>query len=127
MLPLVRRIVEDAVHDYVRWQDRVREFEVASLRSSPDRPDQVATELESDAQRLAKNIEGYLREIAELGVQMKSIDNGIVDFPGELDGRPIMLCWQLGEQSVNHWHDVESGFAGRQPLVPELIPHYNFN
>ena len=54
MLPLVRRIVGDAVRDYWRWQDTVREFEVASLRSSADQPDEAAERLQVEATRLAK-------------------------------------------------------------------------
>ena len=49
MLPLVRRIVSDAVRDYWRWQDKVRDFEVAALRSSPDQPDEVAEQLQGEA------------------------------------------------------------------------------
>lgn len=120
MLPLVRRIVEDAVRDYVRWEDRVREFEVASLRSTVDRPDQLAVALEADVQRLAEALEGYVGEIRELGVEIKSLESGIVDFPGEMEGRSVCLCWSIGEERVSHWHEREAGFAGRLPLPPEF-------
>lgn len=126
MLPLIRRIVEDAVRDYFRWQDRVREFELASASTSLDSPDPLAKELEKDVQRLAECIDGYVHEIQQLGVQLKSIDSGIVDFPAELDGRPIFLCWQLGENSVEHWHDADGGFSGRRPLTAAMIPEYTF-
>lgn len=126
MLPLVRRIVEDAVREYVRWQDRVREFELASVQSTVDHPDLIALELEQDVQRLAESIDSYVHEIQQLGVQMKSLDNGIVDFPAELDGRPILLCWQLGEGSVEFWHEAEGGFSGRQPLTSQMIPQFTF-
>jgi hypothetical protein len=126
MLPLVKRIVEDAVRDYVRWQDRVREFELASVRSTVEHPDPIADELEKDVQRLAESIDGYVKEIRQLGVQMKSIDSGVVDFPSELEGRPILLCWQLGEESVDHWHEPEGGFAGRQRITTAMIPQYTF-
>jgi hypothetical protein len=126
MLPLVRRIVEDAVRDYIRWQDRVREFELASVRSTVNNPDPIALELESDVQRLAENIDGYVHEVQQLGVQMKSMESGIVDFPSTIDGRPILLCWQLGEESVEHWHEVGGGFSGRRPLTSDMIPEYTF-
>lgn len=126
MLPLVRRIVEDAVRDYVRWQDRVREFELASVRSTVDHPDPVAVELEIDVQRLAESIDSYVHELRQLGVQMKSIDAGIVDFPSEIDGRPVLLCWQLGEESVEFWHEDNGGYSGRQPLTGRMIPQYTF-
>lgn len=126
MLPLIRRIVEDAVRDYTRWQDRVREFEIASLRTSADHPDTIAAELESDVRRLAENIDSYVHEIGQLGVYMKSIDSGIVDFPAEMDGRRIFLCWHLGEESVEYWHDVGSGFTERQRLTGRMLPQFTF-
>lgn len=126
MLPLVRRIVEDAVRDYIRWQDRVREFELASVRSTVEHPDPIAEELEKDVQRLAESIDSYVHEVTQLGVHMKSIDSGIVDFPAELDGRPILLCWQLGEDSIEFWHEASGGFAGRQPLTRQMIPQFTF-
>lgn len=119
MLPLVKRIVSDAVRDYWQWQDTVREFEVAALRSSPEQPDQTAEELQAKATKLAEEIDGYMVELQKLGVLFKGFDTGLVDFPGEIDGRPVLLCWQLGEESVQYWHEESAGFIGRQPL-PEL-------
>ena len=120
MLPLIRRIVGDAVRDYWRWQDVVREFEIAALRSSPEHADDTAERLQDEATRLAKDIDGYMGELAELGVMFKGFDTGLVDFPGELQGRRILLCWQLGEDKVRFWHEEDAGFVGRQPL-PELV------
>jgi len=120
MLPLVKRIVSDAVRDYWRWQDTVREFEVAALRSSPRQPDEAAEQLQAKATRLAEEIDGYLGELQKLGVLFKGFDTGLVDFPGEIDGRPVLLCWRLGEESVQYWHEESAGFIGRQPL-PELL------
>ncbi len=115
-LPLVRRIVGDIVKDYWRWQDKVRQFEAAALLRTIDRPNEDADRLEQEAQQIARDIDGYVVEIRQLGVQMKGLDTGLVDFPGEVNGRPVLLCWQLGEESVQYWHDEEEGFAGRQPL-----------
>lgn len=121
MLPLVKRIVSDAVRDYWRWQDSVREFEVAALRSSPYKPDEAAEQLQAEATRLAEEIDGYLGELQKLGVLFKGFDTGLVDFPGEIDGRPVLLCWQLGEESVQYWHEESAGFIGRQPLSELLV------
>ncbi|MDO8502651.1 MAG: DUF2203 domain-containing protein [Gemmatimonadaceae bacterium] len=115
-LPLVRRIVSDAVRDHWRWQEKVREFEEVALTRRVDEPNGEADRLESEAQQLARDIDGYLTEIRQIGVQMKGFDTGLVDFPGEVDGRPVLLCWQLGEESVQYWHEEDAGFAGRQPL-----------
>ena len=115
-LPLVRRIVGDVVRDYWRWQEKIREFEEVAANRTVGEPNEDADRLEQEAQQLARDIDGYVAEIRELGVQMKGFDTGVVDFPGEIDGRPVLLCWQLGEESVKYWHEEDAGFAGRQPL-----------
>jgi hypothetical protein len=56
-------------------------------------------------------------ELETLGVQLKDYARGLIDFPSMRDGRVVLLCWQLGEgDQIEWWHDVEAGFAGRQPL-----------
>jgi hypothetical protein len=56
-------------------------------------------------------------QLEELGVQIKDYGRGLIDFPSLRDGRVILLCWQLGEgDQLEWWHDLEAGFAGRQPL-----------
>ncbi len=114
MLPLVRRIVSDAVRDYWRWQEKVQEFEEVAANRLADEPNDDADRLEREAHAIAREIDGYIMEIRELGVEMKGIDSGLVDFPSEINGKPVLLCWQLGEESVQYWHDREAGFAGRQ-------------
>jgi hypothetical protein len=57
-----------------------------------------------------------LAEIQELGIVVRDIDRGLIDFPALVDGREIYLCWQLDEGGISWWHDLESGFGGRQPL-----------
>ena len=115
-LPLLRRIVSDAVRDYWRWQEKVREYEEIAGNRKVGQPSEDADRLEQETQQLARDIDGYIAEIRELGVEMKGIDTGLVDFPAELDGRPVLLCWQLGEESVQYWHEENAGFAGRQPV-----------
>jgi hypothetical protein len=56
-------------------------------------------------------------EISELGIQLKDPARGLIDFPSLRDGKVVLLCWQLGEgDSVQWWHDTDSGFAGRKPI-----------
>jgi hypothetical protein len=57
-----------------------------------------------------------IAEIDAIGVQVKDIEGGLLDFPCRLDDRVVLLCWRMGETSIEHWHAVESGFQGRQPL-----------
>ena len=120
-LPLIRRIVSDAVRDYWRWQDKVRQYEEVAANRVVGAPNEDAERLERETAQLARDIDGYVAEIRELGVEMKGFDTGLVDFPGEVDGRPVLLCWQLGEESVLYWHEEDAGFAGRQPLPSSIL------
>jgi len=71
---------------------------------------------EQEAERLSREIDKLLEQIHALGCELKDVDRGLIDFPARREGRRIYLCWQLGEEKVAFWHDVQSGFAGRQPL-----------
>ena len=57
-----------------------------------------------------------LAEIDSIGVQVKDLDIGLLDFPCEVDGSVVLLCWRMGERSITHWHSTEEGFAGRKPV-----------
>ncbi len=57
-----------------------------------------------------------LSMLQDLGCELKDLDQGLVDFPSYRDGQLIYLCWKRGEERISFWHDIESGFAGRQPL-----------
>ncbi len=72
--------------------------------------------LEHDLRRLRQDIGERLEFVQALGVHVKDLDEGIVDFPTRMFGRDVYLCWHLGEQQVAHWHDIEAGYAGRQRL-----------
>jgi hypothetical protein len=57
-----------------------------------------------------------LAEIDEIGVQVKDLEQGLLDFPSVMDGKTVLLCWKLGEKEIGYWHTEEDGFAGRKPL-----------
>jgi hypothetical protein len=118
-LPLVRRIVQDIVDEYARWQEMVKSLDV--LAASSARGTAEIARLQQDIQQAARTIDGYVRELTELGIEMKGLDVGLVDFPGEIGGRRVYLCWRLGEPAVSHWHELDAGFAGRQPLAPNMV------
>jgi hypothetical protein len=120
-LPLVRAIVQDIVDLYRDVRDR--EQLLNSLRrgttSKPQQGDpyseeveQIRTELEKDVEKL----EGFVEELAELGVDFKDPTMGLVDFPSFLNGQEVYLCWKLGEPAVEFWHTHDAGFQGRQKI-----------
>lgn len=63
-----------------------------------------------------QRVKDALAEIDSIGVQVKDLDIGLLDFPCEVDGQTILLCWKLGEKNITHWHGVQEGFAGRKPI-----------
>jgi hypothetical protein len=118
-LPLVRRIVQDIVDEYARWQEMMKSLDV--LAASSVRGNSDIARLQQDIQQAARTIDGYVRELTELGIAVKGMDVGLVDFPGEIGGRRVYLCWRLGEPAVSHWHELDAGFAGRRPLAPNVV------
>jgi hypothetical protein len=67
--------------------------------------------------KLLSGLSSLTGQLDALGVQIKDYGRGLIDFPSLRDGRVVLLCWQLGEgEQVEWWHDVDAGFAGRQPL-----------
>lgn len=68
------------------------------------------------AEALVDDLNERLGRINQWGVELKGVDEGLVDFPSEREGRVVCLCWRLGEDRIAWWHEREAGFAGRQPL-----------
>ena len=120
-LPLVRKIVEDVVQQHRRWRETILELDLVASTAAVGEPPERASKLERDATLLARELDGYQRELEALGIQLKDRRLGLVDFPSEMNGRHVLLCWRLGEPEVQFWHEIDSGFAGRQPLFPELV------
>jgi len=57
-----------------------------------------------------------LAEIDSIGVQVKDLNIGLLDFPCEVEGEIVLLCWKLGEKAITHWHGTQEGFSGRKPI-----------
>jgi hypothetical protein len=81
---------------------KVNTAEVARLRA----------EMDSQLKRVQESI----AEIDAIGVQVKDLEAGLLDFPCRVDDEIVLLCWRMGEAAIAHWHTMESGFQGRQPV-----------
>jgi hypothetical protein len=76
-----------------------------------------ARELEERIHDLTAELAAGVDHLAAQGIEIKSLDHGLIDFPSPRDGRVIYLCWRLGEgAAIRFWHDIEAGFSGRQQL-----------
>lgn len=70
----------------------------------------------AEREKALQETQNTLAEIDEIGVQVKDMEKGLLDFPCVMDGQTVLLCWQLGEKEIGYWHSPEDGFAGRKPL-----------
>lgn len=127
-LPLVRSIVGDIVSfstDLRARHDRLQSVKRRndSIRGSmPEEYNEELAQMEADLHRDAEKLQGYIAELEALGVELKDLSKGLVDFPGLIEGREVCLCWMLGESEVAFWHEVNAGFVGRQSLMAGTSP-----
>lgn len=98
--------------------DTVRRADSAGRGASADAvsPGSLARDRPA-ARALMEELSGLVQEIEQSGAQLKDVALGLVDFPAEIDGEQVLLCWQFGESRVAFWHREEDGLAGRQPLA----------
>ena len=116
-LPLLRRIFTDLSAEYDGWRDAVAGYEVLAAASRGDAGE--TTELVAARTAVADaagRIDRLLGEIEAVGCLFKGFEEGLVDFYALRDDRLVFLCWKFGEEHLTHWHDVDAGFAGRQPI-----------
>jgi hypothetical protein len=121
-LPLVRRIVQDLAVEYPAWRAAVGRFEVLTGGARADwgeSPELVRAREEVAAH--AERINRYLQELETIGCVVKGFEVGLVDFYSLREDRPIFLCWKLGEERITHWHETDTGFAGRQPIDGAIL------
>ena len=109
-LPLVRKIVADIL-------DTSREMRMIA--------DEIGSGVENDPriQKLADDIEKFMKELDEIGCYFKdwNFSIGLIDFPAIFDGREVFLCWRSDEDDIMYYHDVDAGFAGRKLIPPEEL------
>jgi hypothetical protein len=70
----------------------------------------------AEREKSIHRVRDAMAEIDAIGVQVKDLDIGLLDFPCEVDGKIVLLCWKLGEEGITHWHGTDEGFASRKPI-----------
>lgn len=119
-LPLVRAIVQDIVYmyrDLIERRERLAEIKRARGQATVTRMHaEELAQVEEDIERDESKLIGFVRELSELGADLKDPRIGLVDFRSLMEGRMVDLCWKLGEDEIQYWHDIDAGFAGRQPV-----------
>jgi hypothetical protein len=100
-------------HDELRG--RVGES-AGKSRSNGHGIDQETAMAKRQMDAAAEQISAMVEKVQEMGVELKDMDQGLVDFRTIREGREVYLCWKLGEENIGFWHELDTGFAGRQPL-----------
>jgi hypothetical protein len=112
MLPELRRVFSDA-H---RRRDVVQKVDSELGERLKETGTDVGGEQVSGLLMDMLQLNTQLRRIQEMGVQIKDFDRGLVDFPHIRDGREVFLCWELDEDDIEFWHDIDGGYEGRERL-----------
>lgn len=121
-LPFVRRIMHDVLVEFPAWRRAISRYEllVASLTATDDEPAE-ASALREEIEARALRVDGFIAELNQVGCIVKGFEEGLVDFYTLRDDRLVFLCWRYGEERISHWHEIDAGFAGRQPLDEAML------
>lgn len=112
LIPRLRSFLEEISEEWTRIQEMHPEIQKARDNAPFDGFSRLGVVYVESVSHLML----VVNQIREMGILIKDVDKGLCDFPYMRHGRIVYLCWQLGEDSIQYWHDVEAGFAGREPL-----------
>ena len=117
LLPVVKQLIAEI--QAAKGDLETRSAELERLTALSGGNGHHAADISSTREQLQKSAErlqALMSELDGLGVELKGIDDGLVDFPSRREGRTVYLCWRADEETIEYWHDIEAGFAGRQRL-----------
>lgn len=112
LIPQLRSIFEEVSQEWTRIKTLHPEIQKARDNAPFDGFSKFGVTYVESVSHLSL----LINQIKELGVVLKDIDKGLCDFPYMRQGKIVYLCWQFGEEAIGYWHDIETGFAGREPL-----------
>jgi hypothetical protein len=115
----VRAMVERMVEQRAGSRELERRWNALVVTIGSNGGDLGRDEVAALRERLTEvhdELRGILAELNELGIEVKDVDRGLIDFPTRIDGRDALFCWMAGEERIAFWHTPEDGFAGRKPL-----------
>jgi hypothetical protein len=120
LLPVLESLLRATIHSKKLMDEGEAEMQALSHRIFLNGGTHVdvipIARRKAERAKAEQRIKDALAEIDSIGVQVKDLDIGLLDFPCLVDGEIILLCWKLGEKSITHWHGTEEGFAGRKPI-----------
>jgi hypothetical protein len=115
----VRALAEQMVELRVEWRPLQQRWQKVVMKVGSNGGGMSASDTESlreQLEDLTADLNDLIEEITSIGVQIKDVDKGLLDFPSTVDGEEALLCWHVGEPRIAFWHSPDDGFAGRRPL-----------
>jgi hypothetical protein len=112
----LRPLLEQLRADRNRVAEIQRELERGRQTNGSAEHAEQLTELEDEVRDIVRRMQSTVSQIDEWGITLRDISSGLIDFPALANGRPIWLCWRLGEDDIAWWHEINAGFDSRQPL-----------
>jgi hypothetical protein len=120
LLPVLESLLRTAIHGKKVMEDVEGEMQELNHRiflNGGTHVDVVSVaRRKAERAKAEQRAKDALAEIDSIGVQVKDLDIGLLDFPCDVDGRIVLLCWKMGENSITHWHGTDEGFAARKPI-----------
>src|SRR5580698_1389787 len=125
LLPILESLLKQAINGKRLIEDVDNEFQETAHRvflNGGTRLNVVhLARRKAEREKAIRRVKDSLAEIDATGVQVKDLDIGLLDFPCEVGGSVVLLCWKLGEKGITHWHGVSEGFAGRKPIDERIL------
>jgi hypothetical protein len=112
LLPHLRQIFQD-IH---RRRDRIRDCDDKLAKLLRQTGNDLGGRMVNGLLMDLLQMNGQLQRIQKMGVIVKDLERGLLDFPSVRDGREVFLCWELDENDIEFWHDLDAGYAGRERL-----------
>jgi hypothetical protein len=122
MIPKLEIIMARLQQLTVRLRDEVAELALKSGSSPEDLAVDGIVKARPDLDIALQEVRKLIDDIGACGGQLKGVDLGLVDFPAELHGETVLLCWQFGEKEISYYHASDAGFSGRKLLDPDAEP-----
>lgn len=119
LLPKLRGILREIQQKRRELADRQHKMEAIRRHATANggkQPREEFLQLKQEAEFIVDELKGEIRKTDEMGILIKDLDAGLVDFPTIRDGQEVLLCWKLDEPEVGYWHGMEEGFRGRKPI-----------
>jgi hypothetical protein len=114
LIPEIRPLLEAMRLEHRQLRDSIASLEALTPAMRQNGFAMNAADHERSIVALGESLQEKLDHFDLLGIEVKDLDSGIIDFPSEYQGRVVFLCWQVDEETVSHWHETDAGFASRQ-------------